>query len=65
MSALKPKNNKYHGIWRIFGHQLAHKDMCEAYRNGYDEVAWDKEDKLPNKEVSTRNNGMVKVIRFK
>lgn len=62
MSALTPANGKYRSMWKIFGKQLADKDMCKNYAKGYDEITWDGSNNFKEEQQALAGH---KIIRFK
>ena len=61
MSVMQPENGKYRSMWKIYGAQMADKDMCKNYSDGYDEIKWGDVDRF---EVEKQVLGGYKKIRY-
>ncbi len=61
MSALAPENGKYRRSWKIFGKQLADKEMCENYCKGYDSIEWGDPKKFTEEKQTLDGHLVIKV----
>jgi len=63
MSALAPSNGKYRSMWKIFGKQLADKEMCKNYQNGYDKIKWGNVNRFEKKDKILGGHYVIKEKR--